>query len=133
MDSSTNPNPRRSVNFLRWGRQLLAALMLVGAVAGSAAAGETSFKHSFMMRGQILEADSGSVVLCIGKQDGAEVGQVLQVIRHVRASVGGKNPSPRYRREDVGTVKITSLFDDHYANAQIVKGSPKVNDTVELE
>jgi hypothetical protein len=30
-------------------------------------------------------------------------------------------------------VKITSLVDEHYAMADVVKGAPKVNDTVELE
>jgi hypothetical protein len=40
---------------------------------------------------------------------------------------------PRFRREAVGAVKITSLVDEHYATAEVVKGTPKVNDTVELE
>lgn len=119
--------------YLSRGRQWLALLVLAGAVAASAAAGETSFKHKYLMRGQILDAQPGSVVVCVGKQDGAEVGQVLDVVRHVRTSAVGKAAPPRFRREDVGTVKITSLFDEHYATADVVKGVPKVNDTVELK
>lgn len=114
-------------------RRLWAALFLAGTLAGSAVAGETSFKHSYLMRGQVLETEAGNVTVCVGKQDGAQVGQVLDVVRHVRTSVTGKAPGPRFRREDVGTVKITSLFDDHYATAAVMKGSPKVNDIVELK
>lgn len=132
MNTLANLNTPRSVKFLSRARQLLAAVVLVGAVAGSAMASETSFKHGLMMRGQILEAESGSVVVCVGKQDGAEVGQVLDVVRHVRITARGKNATSRFRRDDVGTVKITSLFDEHYATAVVVKGSPKLNDTVEL-
>lgn len=122
-----------STNLFFRGRQLLAALVLVGVVAGSAMAGESPIKHNFMMRGQILEVEAGSVTVCVGKRDGAQVGQVLNVVRHVAASPHAKNPALRFRREDIGTVKITTLFDEHYATAAVVKGAPKVNDTVELE
>lgn len=132
MNTASKLVPDRSFNFLPRARQLLAALALAGVISGSAMAGETSFKHSFMMRGQVLEAKGGTLVLCVGKQDGAEVGQVLEVVRHVRTSSGSKKANPRYRRDDVGTVKITSLFDEHYAMAVVVKGSPKASDTVEL-
>ena len=113
-------------------RFLLAALLL-GSLAGSAAASEGSFRHGYVMRGQILESEARTVVVCVGKQDGAEVGQVLDVVRHVRVGAPGKSAGPRFRREPVGTVRITSLFDGHYANAEVVKGAPRVNDTVELE
>ena len=132
MKPSTFLNHPHGAGFTRR-RPALAAVVLLGMLAGSAFAGETSFKHEYMMRGQILEIETGNVVVCVGKKDGAEVGQVLDVVRHVPASPHAKNAGPRFRREDVGTVKITSLFDEHYATAKVVKGSPKVNDTVELE
>ena len=132
MKPSTFLNHPHGAGFTRR-RPALAAVVLLGMLAGPAFAGETSFKHEYMMRGQILEIETGNVVVCVGKKDGAEVGQVLDVVRHVPASPHAKNAGPRYRREDVGTVKITSLFDEHYATAEVVKGSPKVNDTVELE
>jgi hypothetical protein len=107
--------------------------MVLAAFAGTAMAGEGSFRHGYVMRGQILESEARSVVLCVGKRDGAQVGQVLDVVRHVRIGSRGKSPGPRFRREAVGAVKITSLVDEHYATAEVVKGTPKVNDTVELE
>jgi hypothetical protein len=115
-------------------QQFLAPLILLAALVGSAQAGEASFRHKYLMRGQILEMDTGALVICVGKEDGAEVGQVLDVVRHV--PVIGSNPKeagPKFKQVDVGRVKVTSLFDDHYAMAEVVAGSPKVNDIVELK
>ena len=114
-------------------RLVLSGILLMALAGGSAWASEGSFRHGFVMRGQILELDARNVVVCVGKQDGAKPGQVLDVVRHVRVGAPGKSAGPQFRRDQVGTVKITSLFDEHYATAEIVKGSPKVNDTVELE
>lgn len=133
MKTATSSNPPRVAGSTRRRRPLLAALVLLGMIAGPVWAGGTSFKHEYMMRGQILEAETGSVVVCVGKKDGAEIGQVLDVVRHVPKSPHAKDAGPRFRKQDIGTVKITSLFDDHYARAEIVKGSPKVHDMVELE
>lgn len=105
---------------------------LLLALASSAQAQESSFRHEVLMRGQILEAHSGALVVCVGEADGAEVGQVLDVVRHQRISRSPKATGPRFRREPVGQVRITELFDTHYAEAEVVTGKPKVNDTVEL-
>jgi len=118
---------------LRSGSRLAIMLLLTGTMIASASAGESSFQHRYVMRGQVLEAEAGNVVVCVGKEDGAEVGQVLDVVRHVRTAARGKSIAPRYRRDDVGAVKIISLFDGHYATAKVIKGAPKVNDSVELE
>ena len=36
------------------------------------------------MRGQVLEKQNETLVVCVGQADGAQVGQVLDVIRHKR-------------------------------------------------
>ena len=133
MKTATYSNPPRDTGRGQRRYQFHAVVLLLAMSASPAWAGETSFKHEYMMRGQILEIETGSVVVCIGKKDGAEVGQVLDVVRHVRTPDHAKNSGPRFRRQEIGTVKITSVFDEHYATAQVVKGSPKLNDTVELE
>ena len=121
-------------NSYRW----FVALALVGALAfsfalpGVASASEGGFRHSVLMRGQVLEKDAETLVVCVGQADGAQVGQVLDVIRHKRRIRHSRAGGPRYRRENVGQVRIVELFDDHYAEAEVVSGSPKVNDTVEL-
>ena len=113
--------------------RLAMGLLLAAMATASASAGDGSIRHRFLMRGQVLELDAGSVIVCVGAQDGAAVGQVLDVVRHVRQPTRGKQVAPQYRRQEIGSVKITSLFGEHYAVAQVVKGAPKVNDTVELE
>jgi len=122
----TNPN--------RW----FAALALAGAFAfsfalpGAASASEGGFRHNVLMRGQVLEKEDQALVVCVGQADGAQVGQVLDVIRHKRRIRHSRAGGPRYRRENVGQVRIVELFDGHYAEAEVISGSPKVNDTVEL-
>jgi hypothetical protein len=112
-------------------RKALAPLLLLAAVAGSAFASEGGLRHGVLMRGQVLENDAGALVVCIGKQDGAQVGQVLDVVRHVRVP-GASKAGPRFRQQDVGKVEITAVVDEHYATAKAVKGAPQVNDTVQL-
>jgi hypothetical protein len=108
-------------------------LLFLAILPAVALAGSPGFKHEFVMRGQVLEAEAGTLVVCVGEQDGAEVGQVLNVVRHVRIGGASKKAGPRYRRESVGRVRIIGLFDGHYADAKVVAGAPKIHDTVELE
>ncbi len=121
-------------NSYRW----FAALALVGALAfsfalpGVASASEGGFRHNVLMRGQVLEKGDETLVVCVGQADGAQVGQVLDVIRHKRRIRHSRAGGPRYRRENVGQVRIAELLDSHYAEAEVTSGSPKVNDTVEL-
>jgi len=92
---------------------------------------ETSFRHKYLMRGQVLEVKDATLVVCVGTADGAAVGQELDVIRHTRVTTPPKSASPGFRRKNVGKVKITTIFDDHYALATVINGSVRVNDTVE--
>lgn len=118
--------------------RLFAALAMAGALAfsfalpGVASASEGGFRHNVLMRGQVLEKEDQALVVCVGQADGAQVGQVLDVIRHKRRIRHSRAGGPRYRRENIGQVRIAELFDSHYAEAEVISGSPKVNDTVEL-
>lgn len=107
------------------------ALMLSLAFATAANAQEIS--HKYLMRGQILDAQDKTLVVCIGKEDGAQVGQVLDVIRHKRGPHQHKSTAPTFVRTDIGQIRITSIIDDHYANATVIEGEAKLNDSVELQ
>lgn len=126
----------RHPDVFRGGRRLIFmlafAFALVLAAPGISSASEGGFRHGVLMRGQVLEKHAGSLVVCVGRADGAQVGQVLDVIRHVRQARRSRGGGVRYRRETVGQVRIVELFDTHYAMAEVIAGSPKVNDTVEL-
>jgi hypothetical protein len=106
---------------------------LIGIVAATALAGcasDSAIRHQFM-QGQVLASDANEIVVCIGKRDGAENGQVLNVIRHVQ-KVGKPKSSP-FGREDVGQVRIVDVYDEHYAHVAIITGEAKTGDMVELD
>ena len=105
----------------------LATLLLAGCATSSPA------YHSYIMQGQILSIDGDTLSVCVGEREGAAVGQVLEVVRHVPRPSSPKASTPTFRRDEIGSVRIVSLFDEHYATAQIVSGKPQVNDSVELE
>ena len=84
------------------------------------------------MRGQVLTLDSGVATVCIGARDGAAVGQILEVQHITIRPSGNAHGTVTFMRTDAGRVKITELFDEHYAKAQVVTGNPAVNDVVEL-
>jgi hypothetical protein len=94
-------------------------------------ADETSFRHKYLMRGQVLEVENKSAVVCIGTADGAQVGQEMDVVRHERSQIPPKATGPNFQREKVGTVRISRIFDEHYAEAAVLEGDIRPHDMVE--
>lgn len=105
---------------------LAIAVTLAGCVEGGV-------RHGWIMRGQVLSLDNGVATVCIGTRDGAKVGQVLEVQHITPKPSGNSHASITFTRTNAGQVKITELFDEHYARAQVLAGNPAVNDVVELE
>jgi hypothetical protein len=125
--SSSSGHLARAVTRSAAGFALAAMLGLSGCATSSPA------YHSYVMQGQVLSMENNTLNICVGERDGATIGQVLDVVRHVPRTSSPKATTPSFRREDVGTVRIVSLFDDHYATAVVVSGQPQVNDTVHFE
>ena len=121
------PGPSRALTRGLAGLALAAMLGLSGCATNSPA------YHSYVMQGQVLSMENNTVNVCVGERDGAAIDQVLDVVRHVPSSAAPKATGPSFRREPVGTVRVVSLYDDHYATAVVVSGHPQVNDTVEFE
>lgn len=121
---------RATVPALPWRRVMIAALGGL-LLAGSVNAGPVY--HQLIMQGQVLSVDGNTLVVCIGKSDGAEVGQELDLVRHVRDNVAPKAGGPGFHRESIGKVRIAEIFDAHYARAEVVQGTAKASDMVELE
>jgi hypothetical protein len=117
---------------------MLSKKNLMFALAGCAAlfgtpALATNIGHSFFMRGSIVAEDATGTVVCIGKEDGARVGQVLTVF-HVTIPAGPqKGIGTGFRRDLVGHVRIDHIFGGHFAHVSVVDGKPAVNDIVELK
>lgn len=87
--------------------------------------------HTFFMRGTVVRAAGDQLVVCIGREDGAQPGQELTVYRVSEHPHGPKGP-PMFQRKEVGTVRIHGVIDEHFANATVVSGRIKRNDIVEL-
>jgi hypothetical protein len=110
-----------------------AGVLLALAIGTTSALADPGFRHKYLMRGQVLEQQESTLVVCIGSADGAEIGQELDVVRHVRISLGPKATGPSFRPEDVGRARITNIFDEHYAQATVLEGEAKVGDVVQLD
>lgn len=124
-----NASPRRALNIVL--AAALSGLMFTVPVTASAEQSKPGIRHSWFMRGQVLSVEGNKGVVCIGKRDNAQVGQILNVVR--QTPVTGGSRATGFRPVDVGLVKITGIVDDHYSEVEVIKGEPKVNDTVELE
>ncbi|UXI66073.1 hypothetical protein [Tahibacter amnicola] len=114
-------------------RRSMLGLLLFGLVAAATvtAADSSSPRHTFFMRGQIVELKDVKLVICTGRADGATVGQELDVVHHQRVSTGPRGMG-EYRREVVGKVRIDAIVDDHYAEATVISGKADQYDSVEL-
>ena len=107
----------------------IAGIAMLAAVPAAAA----GVAHGFFMRGSIVAEQAEGKVVCIGSEDGATVGQVLDVYRTVQIpGPSGKYAGPSFRREPAGHVRIEHVYDAHFAHVSVVDGTPAVNDIVEL-
>ena len=107
---------------------VIASLAMLAAAPASAA----GVGHSWFMRGSIVAEDATGKVVCIGSDDGATVGQILDAYRVVQNPGPYKGPGPNVRRERSGHVRIDHVFDAHFAHVSVVDGAPAVHDIVEL-
>ena len=59
--------------------------LMVVAVFGLIVSGcaNSDFSHKYLMRGQVVSVNDGSIYVCVGLDDGAKVGQVLETYRFV--------------------------------------------------
>jgi len=107
----------------------LAILFLVAAGCATM----QTVEHKYFMKGQILDVSDKEAYLCIGSAEGAKAGQEFPVFRYVKLPYSSpKQTTPSFKREEVGSVKITQVVDVHYAKATILNGDIKVNDVAEL-
>lgn len=84
--------------------------------------------HKYLMKGSIIETYDSDIYLCIGSNDGAEVGQELDVYK-IRTISKARST---YQREHTGKVKITEIVDEHFAKAKVISGKAEKDNIVEL-
>ena len=112
--------------------KLIVLTLVVVGLTMSGCAGLQTAGHKYIMRGQVLEVSESTAYLCVGSQDGAQVGQELTVYRFDRIlNPNVKSTAPSFRKQETGKVKITEIVDEHMANAKILSGNVKIHDVVE--
>jgi hypothetical protein len=113
---------------------LRVTLLILLALAVSGCAGLETASHKHFMRGQVLDVSDSTAYLCVGTNDGAQVGQELVVYRFERVTrPTTKATAPYFARQEVGKIKITEIVDEHMATAKILSGDIKVNDVAETK
>jgi len=88
--------------------------------------------HTWFMRGSIVGTDTNGTIVCIGKADGVEVGQTLEVYRVINHPGPSKGVAPTYHRQLIGHVTVDHIYDDHFAHVSVKDGAPAKHDIVEL-
>jgi hypothetical protein len=107
--------------------------LMVVAVFGLIVSGcaNSDFSHEYLMRGQVISTSSNNTVVCVGLNDGAEVGQELIAYRFFPTVFGGEGDEI-FERRNVGKVKIEKIIDEHYAKVIVVEGDVQKHDMVQL-
>ncbi|QGY80235.1 hypothetical protein [Sphingorhabdus lacus] len=113
-------------------KKFFAPVLIGAALFAAAPALAQGLGHTWIMRGQVIAVEPTGLVICIGKSDGAQPGQVLDVYRAKYHPHGTKSNLPNYTRVKVGSVTISEVIDDHFARAQITDGKLEKHDIVEL-
>jgi len=113
-------------------KKLMMILGLLAFAAGTGLSAQNVY-HKYIMRGTILEVSGAEVYLCVGKTDGASVGQEMDVFRI--DTQAGKNPKspPTFKRVKLGRVQILELVQDHYARAKLLTGSAPKGAVAEIQ
>lgn len=127
MANSQRPKPK-GMNVMK---KLFTPLLIGAALLAATPVVAQGIGHTLFMRGQVVAMEPSGTVICIGRADGAQPGQVLEVYR-IETRHNHKSPGPDYRRIKVGAVTVTEVIDDHFARAQVTEGKIKKNDVVEL-
>lgn len=111
------------------------ALAIAGiAMLASVPAAAAGIGHTLFTRGSIVAEQTEGKVVCIGSEDGATVGQVLDVYRVEQhpGPISSKGAGPFFHREPAGHVRVDHVYDAHFAHVTVVDGTPAVHDIVEL-
>jgi len=91
----------------------------------------SDFSHKYLMRGQVVSSSPNNIVVCVGLDDGAKVGQELAAYRFFETNNSGEGDKI-YEKRNVGKIKIEKIINEHYAKVKVVEGEISKHDMVEL-
>lgn len=113
--------------------QLLRFAFLFSILLLMAGCASSPFYHRQIMAGQVVQASEGQTVVCIGRPNGAQTGQLLDTYRAVLVAKNVEEGQSPWVREWVGKVRINEIIGEHFAYVEIVEGEVMKNDIVELK
>ncbi|MFT6246887.1 MAG: major membrane immunogen (membrane-anchored lipoprotein) [Cognaticolwellia sp.] len=91
----------------------------------------SDFSHNYLMRGQVVSVKPDNVVVCVGLEDGAKVGQVLNTYRFIMNDDNDEG-ADFFMQVENGQIRIEEIIDEHFAKVSVLKGDVKKNDMVQL-
>jgi hypothetical protein len=108
--------------------------LIVIAVFGFIVSGcaNSDFSHKYMMKGQVVLAENDNIVVCIGLDDGAKVGQILDVYKFVMNDDNDEG-ADFFMQVKTGKVKISKIINEHFAKITVLEGTVKQNNMVQLK
>ncbi|MEK9139068.1 MAG: hypothetical protein AAB393_18265 [Bacteroidota bacterium] len=93
------------------------------------------------MRGSIVMSFDKEAHICIGSEDGLQVGDGVTIYRVkqvpstkeviVPDRSSGYKPKMRYEKVKVGTARVTEILSEYYAAIELIEGELLANDIVE--
>lgn len=108
-----------------------ATSLILAAIALFLVASCATARHGYLMKGSIMAAFSSGVYLDAGSEDGASVGQELNVYKAVLYTPEHV-AIPVSKGVQTGKVKITEILDKHLSKAVVISGKAEKGDIVEL-
>jgi hypothetical protein len=83
------------------------------------------------MRGQVVSASPDNIVVCVGFDDGAKVGQILNTYRF-SMNDDTEDGADFFRKVEKGQVIIDEIIDEHFAKVSVLSGTINKFDMVQL-
>jgi len=108
--------------------KIIALVVFAVVITGCA---NSDFSHNYLMRGQVVSDSPNNVVVCVGLEDGAKVGQVLNTY-HFIINDDNEEGAKSFKKEEKGQVRIEEIIDEHFAKVSVLKGTVNTNDMVQL-
>lgn len=81
----------------------------------------SDFSHNYLMKGQVISVDDNNIYVCVGLDDGAKVGQILETYRFVMNDDNDEG-ADFFLKQETGQIRIEELVDEHFAKVSVLEG-----------
>jgi hypothetical protein len=107
----------------------LVVVTIIGFIVSGCA--NSDFSHNYLMKGQVISVSDDNIYVCVGLDDGAKVGQILETYRFVMNDNNDEGDD-FFLKQETGQIIIDELVDKHFAKVTVLEGEVKKHDIVLL-